>query len=390
MFTGKSNKIAVIRKKALNHQVDVHLQGEELLLKLKQDGSTKNMRKAHKILSECGSTSEAPIKLIRGVTPNGQEFGRIDGISKCGSPVCIHCGSEILTATYVSLKSRMEEFRRSCEIDNSITYAAAFTCQHRFGDSLEGLKRLLRGAEAYFRTTPLAKQLILGWVCATECTTGASRGNGAHIHTQFMYTLKGTDIAAHAKLWEEAEGHFRDYFDRHSEEVLGTHRKILWQREWVKSQGAGLTGFYGLNPASDWNLLKEVTHGNIKNGGIWGALSPNEYADFMLAVGGNIFSVGGCWLPEQQPETLLRGEIVASIKSDVWNRLSPESKRMIRTVVMSPEYWTWREVEAYAEFTYRTLPADKIDTLIKDRYQFDSKCLPGRGNTPPDPQVIAW
>lgn len=390
MGNTNSNKIVAFRKKTTKHQIDIHQQGEELLMKLKVDGSSKAMLKAHKILSQCGCHSDSPIKFMRGITSHGQEWGRIDGINKCLNPICPYCGPEVLMVNHAGLHDRMVHLLRSGEINDSVTHAAAFTCQHRFGDNPAGLNLLLRGAETYFRTTPLAKQLIAGWVCATECTTGASRGNGAHIHTQFLYTLKGTDSAAHAKLWEEAEGHFRDYFDLHSEEVLGAHRRILWQREWVKSQGAGLSGFSGRNPGTDWNLLKETTHGNIKNGGIWSALTPAEFADFMIAVDGGLVSIGGCWLPLQQPGTLFRGEVVASIKSDRWNQLGPESKRMIRTVVMSPEYWTWREVEAYAEFTYRDLPVEQIDALIKERFKFDSSCLPGRGHTPPAPQAIIW
>lgn len=385
-----SSKIVNFRKKAAKHQVDIHQQAEDMLVKFNSGGNSKTMRMAHKALSECGCNSNAPIKFMRGISTHGLEWGRVDGINKCLNPVCPYCGSEILLVNHVRLHDQMEHLRDSGEIDSCVTAAAAFTCQHRFGDSLAGLNHLLRGAESHFRNTPLAKQLVVGWVSATECTTGATRGNGAHLHTQFLYTLKGTDKAAHAMLWQEAEGHFRDYFDLHSEEVIGTHRKIMWQRDWVKNQGAGLTGFHGRNPATDWNLLKEVTHGNIKNGGIWSALAPAEFAEFMFAVDGGLASIGGCWLPVKQPGTLLRGEVVASIKSDTWNQLNPGSKRMIRTVVMSPEYWTWREVEAYAEFTYRDLPVEHIDVLIQERFKFDSGCLPGRGHTPPDPQAIIW
>jgi len=390
MIVTRDNNVVNLRVNAPKHQVDIHKQAEDLLLKLISDGRNKDMRKAHKTLSECGCHSNAPIKFIRGISASGLEWGRVDGINKCLNPICPYCGPEILLVNHVRLQHQMEHLRHSGEIDTCVTYAAAFTSQHRFGDSLVGLNLLLRGAESHFRNTPLAKQLVMGWVSATECTTGAIRGNGAHLHTQFLYTLRGTERATHTRLWQEAEGHFRDYFDLHSEAVLGTHRKVMWQRDWIKSQGAGLTGFHGRNPATDWNLLKEVTHGNIKNGGIWSALAPAEFAEFMVAVDGGLVSIGGCWLPRQLPENLLRGEIVASIKSDVWNRLSPESKRMIRTVVMSPDFWTQREVEAYAEFTYRPLPAGKIDALIMERYQFDSKCLPGRGTPPPDPQIIAW
>jgi len=385
-----NKKIVSLRKRAAKNQIDIYPQAEALLANLGVAGSSSAMRDAYKILALCGCVSNSPIKLKRGITPQGQELGRVEGIEKCLHPLCPYCGPESLLINHAALCSQMDLLRKSDHLGSCTTYAGAFTSQHRSGDSLPGLNLLLRGAESSFRQTPLAKQLVLGWVSATEATTGSKWGNGAHIHTQHFYTLNGTDTQAHAKLWAEAEGHFREYFDRHSLEVIGSHRRVIWKPDWISCEGVGLTGFYGRNPATDWNLLKEVTHGNIKNGGVWSALTAQEFAEYMPAVSQGLVSVGGCWVPALKPGSVLAGEVVASIKSETWNQLHPASKRMIRTVVMSPEYWTNREVEAYAEFTYLDLPAWRIDEVIKDRFNFDCACLPGRGQTPPDAQAIIW
>jgi len=359
-------------KRAVRSQIEIHHASEAKIAELTAEDATASMLEAHSIITACGSWSEGPVQLIRGVNLQGRAFGQINGIQKCLNPVCPHCGPELLQASYAGLGARMGQLKRSGELDGCITYAGAFTCQHRDGDNIAGLIKLLRGAEATFRQSPIAKELIKGWVCGTEITTGAHRGNGAHPHTQFFYTLKGTDSKAHEEFWEAAEIHFRTYFQERSEEVIGSPRRVSWQPGWVSPEGAGLSGFYGRNPAMDWDLLREVTHGNMKNRGIWEALSPGEYAEFLVAMnGGRLLSMGGCWAFNSQDHGVPNAQVIIEIDPSRWNNLEPETKQIIRTVTMCPECWSVVDLGAYVDLATQDLPGMPTGSRIRQKFYLD-------------------
>ncbi|WP_243324348.1 hypothetical protein [Geothrix sp. SG200] len=178
-------------------------------------------------------------------------------------------------------------------------------------------------------------------------------------------------------MWEAKEQHFKAHFSRHSLQLIGEARQVSWRSGWVSPQGSGVSGFFRPGGPERWDLTNETINGIAKNGGIASALTGDEYSEFTMALQGKKWlSLGGCF-DTHGKEAMTQCEFeVAVIESDKWDRLAPRTRRILKTIAMSPEYWSVEEVRAYADLANQGSFAMLVDGQIQRRFDVDCLRIP--------------
>lgn len=364
------NKIQKLKPKALRTQFEFYGSAEKLISQLGA-ADDRGMQEAFRLLTNCGACATDQVQFLRGADSHSQPFGRVTGIDKCLNPGCIYCNPEMVAQEQEKLYTIRGDLSRTNALQNTTSYHGSITCGHREGDYIPGLVKLLKHGHHAMNRVPGASQLIVGGFFSVECTTGVGKGNGAHPHIPFVYTLAGTDWRAHQTFFNDGLIASRNTIETLSPGIIGSQRTVKWGGNWCSCDGEGLEGFYGRN-TPDWDIIQETTNGFAKNGGQCSALTPKENADFILALKGTPLILGvGCWNYQGDPPAPSYQKVIASLTPPQWNQLTPEVKRILRTVVMDTQHWTDEDVAEYGRLVVAPDHPLTVISNIHARFEMD-------------------